>query len=384
MQSPGYYQFFSHSKILSGKKAMEHIPFELESLNARKPLVITSKDVTDNKLTKKFLNAMKDSGMVMGALYDDAPAYSGSTIINELSKLYRYRGCDSIIAIGAGPVSDIAKCVNLLATFKEDNILDFKDRTITGHMRPLIMIPTAGLLGGEMSNIADIESFSLQSDELYPDVVVLDGRMTRANSPIEVVNSAMAALSHAAGASALPHNDPINDAYAHTAIQFIYDHILKAARRPKNRKAGLALANASAMADVCFSNSPRDMVKLLATAMYQEMNIPHGISMGILLPYHLQMKLDSKKKVREELLLAMTGIDEYAQTPSKERASRAVQLLWKLHEDLAGILPRSFNSLNVPRYKLDVIAERAALLSEKRYTAKECLKLLTQAWEGRA
>jgi len=384
MQSSGYYRFYSHSKILSGKKAMEHIPFELESLNSRKPLVITSRAVTDRGLTKKFIKAMKASGMVIGALYDDAPSYSGSTIINELAKLHRHRGCDSVIAMGAGPVADIAKGVNLLATFKEENILIFRDRTISQHLNPLVMIPAGGQLGGEMSSMAHIESFVLPSDHLFPDVVVLDDRMTRPGSSEAAVNSAMASLTHAIEASAFPHNDPINDAYAHATIQFVYENLLKSAKRPNNRAAGLALANASASGDVCLSNSPAGLVKLLANAIYEETGIPHGISMGIILPYHLQLKLDSRKKVREELLMAMTGIDEYAQTPAKERSSRAVQLLWKLQDDLSRILPRSFKELNVPGYKLKSIAERAALLSEKRYKPTEALKLLTQAWEGRA
>ncbi len=56
---PYNFTFLSHPKICSGLKALEHIPFELESLNACKPLVITSARWTKKGLarilTKSFI-----------------------------------------------------------------------------------------------------------------------------------------------------------------------------------------------------------------------------------------------------------------------------------------------------------------------------------------
>ncbi len=40
---PSYYEFINSVKILSGKNALENIPRELRSFNARKPILLTDK-----------------------------------------------------------------------------------------------------------------------------------------------------------------------------------------------------------------------------------------------------------------------------------------------------------------------------------------------------
>jgi len=42
---PPYFQFYNPVKILSGKKALENIPFELELLNAGRPMIVTDQGV---------------------------------------------------------------------------------------------------------------------------------------------------------------------------------------------------------------------------------------------------------------------------------------------------------------------------------------------------
>ena len=40
-----YYEFFCPVKVIAGHKALEHVPFELSALQAKRPLVITDKGV---------------------------------------------------------------------------------------------------------------------------------------------------------------------------------------------------------------------------------------------------------------------------------------------------------------------------------------------------
>jgi alcohol dehydrogenase len=43
--SKSYYEFFCPVKVVAGNAALEHIPHELRTLSAERPLVITDKGV---------------------------------------------------------------------------------------------------------------------------------------------------------------------------------------------------------------------------------------------------------------------------------------------------------------------------------------------------
>ena len=40
-----YYEFFCPVKVIAGKAALEHIPYELTGLAAKRPMIVTDKGV---------------------------------------------------------------------------------------------------------------------------------------------------------------------------------------------------------------------------------------------------------------------------------------------------------------------------------------------------
>jgi len=55
-------------KTNSGNKALEHLPVELASLNAFKPLIITGRDLAGRNSIRTLTHAFGDSGMTLGLL----------------------------------------------------------------------------------------------------------------------------------------------------------------------------------------------------------------------------------------------------------------------------------------------------------------------------
>jgi len=70
---PHHYEFFCPVKTHSGNRALEHLPVELDALNARKPLVITGKDAAKAGLVDVLIHAFRDSGITIG-VFDGVPA----------------------------------------------------------------------------------------------------------------------------------------------------------------------------------------------------------------------------------------------------------------------------------------------------------------------
>ena len=120
---PKYYEFFSPVKIISGHKALENLPYELDQMGAHKPILITDQGVTKAGLVQKVVDTFADSEAVIGAIFDQVPQDSSSKVVNEIAGIYRQAGCDSIVAVGGGSVIDTAKGVNIVITERTDDLM---------------------------------------------------------------------------------------------------------------------------------------------------------------------------------------------------------------------------------------------------------------------
>lgn len=383
MQIPDYYEFMNQTKIISGKNALEHIPVELDGFDTRKPLVITTGGLTRRGMAKKFISAFDESSMVLGALFDGVHNYAGITMVRELAGLFRDRGCDSIIAIGGGPVVDVAKGVNLLVSEKTNDLMPYAEGAASpGRLKPLLYVPTCHSTGMEMTNTAVIDNQMISSDFLIPELVIIDPRMTVGCCSECVAETAVIALAHAVGAAVDETHSPMIEAYSHSALQFLAGNIAKGIKSPKNSAACVALANAAVMANVAFSNSPAGMAHLLSEELAKATGISIGSHLRILLPPVMARMAAQKKSIRDELLVAIAGFDVYAATPAKDRARAGLEKALDLLRPIASVLPGSLKELKIQKYLLPEIAETVSKRSKNRFSSADCMAVLENAWEG--
>ena len=385
MQKKDFYSFFNQAKYLAGARALEHIPVDLKSYDAVRPLVLATKDVTRQGLKKTFIKAFYDSDITLGGFYDDIIDTAGIDQIRDLMTLFHDRGCDSIIAVGRGAVMNAAKGLNMAVSTGVTDILSLAgENTLKTPLKPFFAVPTAGACGYDMANIAVIEQRVFKSDYLFPEVVCLDPRMTAVTDIQKTVESAFVALSHAMEASETRHQNPLNDAYSLAAIQFIHENLPVTLKRPGSKHAALALAYASAMAAAAFSNAPSGVVHNLGSSLAQLTGLKPGLCMGIILPNALRYKIEKKIPVRDELVLAQAGIDVYSQTPEKIRAAKAVEILGGLTALAGKYIPASLAGLKIPGYILEDAARKAESEDTQGFTYNDYMSILTMSGMGLA
>jgi len=382
MKAPNYFEFFSQAKIMSGKKGLEQIVLELEGMAANRPLVLTSDSVTSAGLTKTFIKAMYESTVTIGALYDEVTSSTSGATAERLAALYTWKQCDSIIAIGNASVMDMARAVNMLVSL-EGTLTDYAGRdAVPSSLKPFVAIPTSEISGYEMSNRAIIDNRVYQSDFLYPDIVCIDGRMLKGGNPETIVNAGMCALVRAIDASGEEVANPMKDAYSLLAIRAVSENLPVAAAKPKNKAALLALANGSAAADIAWSNSPAGLAGSLAHALAEETGFPEGILGGIILSSVLKFKQSGKAKLRDDLLFALAGFDAAAAVPAGEKSAASLAMISELVESLGDAMPSTLQALNVPRFKMERAAEKAAAMADVKIKADQCLEILSNAYDG--
>lgn len=390
-----YYEFFCPVKVIAGKAALEHIPYELTGLAARRPMIITDKGVRAAGLLDPVISACEESGLEIVSVYDDVPPDSSTGVVKAIAEVYRTEKCDSIIAVGGGSAIDTAKAVNILVSEGGDDISKYVGAGVLKRpLKPFFVVPTTAGTGSEVTAvavIADLEKsvkLPFSSSFLLPNAAIIDPRMTLTLPPHITAATAMDAMTHATEAFTCMAKNPLSDAYATSAIKKISSSLLPVMENPKDADARLELAQASTMAGIAFSNSMVGLVHALGHATGAICHLPHGMCMSLFLPYVLEYNLETIREPLGELLLYLDGPEVYATTPASRRAEASISAIRRLRDALYKHckLPRTLKETGkVEADQLDRIAALALddgsiMFNPKEVTLEGARAVLQRAW----
>lgn len=392
---PDYYEFHFPVKIISGHTALTHLPIELRAASVSRPMLITDAGVVKVGLLDHVHLALRDSGITIGALFDQVPPESSTAVINQMAKIYHAKQCDGIIAVGGGSAIDTAKAMNILVTLGGDDVTAWCGADqIRTPLAPFFVVPTTSGTGSEATTAAVILDSAKPgklffiSEYLLPRAAFLDTRMTLTLPPKLTAMTGMDALAHAMEASISLQKNPLSDAFAWQAISLIRDHLAAVVQNPQSKHGRLCLANASLMAGAAFSNAQVGAVHALGHATGAVAHLPHGMMMSIFLPHGLMYNLPARGAYIAEMLLPLAGADVYLQTAPENRAMRTIQAVQGLKQTLFALsgLPRCLKEAGVQRDQFDQIArlainDGAAMMNPVEISHEDALDLLEKAYE---
>lgn len=395
MAAKAYYEFFCPVKVIAGHAALEHIPYELSSLGAKRPMIITDKGVRTNDLLAPIEAAFSSTEVEVGFIFDDVPPDSSLETVRAVAQAYRANNCDAIIAVGGGSVIDTAKASNILVTEGGDDLTKYSGaHNLPRPLKPFFVIPTTSGTGSEVTMVAVVSDnqkhvkMAFASNYLMPHAAILDPRMTQTLPPHLTAMTAMDAMTHAVEAYTCMAANPISDAYATAAIKKISVNLFNVLDNPSDAQGRLELAQASTMAGIAFSNSMVGIVHSLGHALGAVAHLPHGLCMNLFLPYVLEYNKDVNGDKIADLLLPLAGADIYAQTPANQRANKAIEFLNTMRDRIYTLtkLPRTLSETGkVSKEQFEEIAEKALndgsiIYNPKEANFKDLKSILEKAW----
>lgn len=390
-----YYEFFCPVKVIAGLAALEHIPFELAILGAKRAMIITDKGVRSNQLLAPIEAAFAASNVVIACVFDEVPPDSSLETVAAAATAYRQHECDAIIAVGGGSVIDTSKATNILVSEGGDDLLKYSGaNNLTRPLKPFFVIPTTSGTGSEVTMVAVVSDHQrnvklpFASQYLMPHAAILDPRMTQTLPPHLTAMTAMDAMTHAVEAYTCLAANPMSDAYATAAIKKVSENLFAVLESPQNAQGRLELAQASTMAGVAFSNSMVGLVHSLGHALGAVAHLPHGLCMNLFLPYVLEYNKEVNESKIADLLLPLAGADIYAQTAADERANKAIDMILTMRDRLYDLtkLPRTLRETGrVNESQLDEVAEKALndgsiIYNPKEANLQDLKMILEKAW----
>ena len=392
-----YYEFFCPVKVIAGRAALEHIPYELTSIGAKRPMIVTDKGVRAAGLLDPVIATCEDSGLEIVCIFDDVPPDSSISVVRTIATLYRKEKCDSIIAVGGGSAIDTGKAVNILVSEGGDDLAKYSGAGVIKHpLNPFFVVPTTAGTGSEVTSVAVITDeekgvkLPFTSSFLLPNAAIIDPRMTITLPPHITAATAMDAMTHSVEAFTCMAKNPLSDAYATAAIKKVSQFLPKVMNNPKDVDGRLELAQASTMAGIAFSNSMVGLVHALGHATGAICHLPHGLCMSLYLPYVLEYNLETVRQPLGELLLYLDGPEVYSTTPSSRRAEASIAALRNMRNTLYQQckLPRTLKESGKVTYdQLAAIAKMALddgaiMFNPKEADLKDVRAVLENAWAG--
>ena len=364
-----YFEFQNAVKLLCGELSLERIAIELELMGASKPLVLSDAVLAKIGTLETVVKAMAAEGVQPAATFTDIPVDSSLAVVDKIAAFYREQGCDSIVAVGGGSVIDTAKGVRLVLSQNKEDILSLSglDNLVRGKHVPFIVVPTTAGTGSECTGVAVIRNdangvkMEFLSPYVEPDAAVIDPRMTAGLPPKATATTGMDALVHAIEACTCQQANPLSTAYGTAAIRAIAENVEEATRNGSNKKARFAMALASTMAGISFSNSMVGAVHAIGHALGGVCHVPHAVAMTILLPHVMRYNLSHCGAAYAELLPWLVGVDAAMSTPADKRAEAAIDAVVALGRSLNEIcgIPLTLKDADVSTEAFAKVAEVA-------------------------
>lgn len=366
MSKKSFFEFFCPVKIVSGFMALSNLPHEMDQLGAKRAMIVTDQGVKGAGLIETVEKAFEGSNCEIGTIYDQTPPDSSNLVVNEVADLFNRNDCDCFVAVGGGSSMDTAKCANIVVTEGTKDLMQFQgaDR-VNRDLKPFIAVPTTAGTGSEVTLVAVVynvdanEKMAFTSDKLYPNVAIIDPRMTKTMPPKITAATGMDALTHAIEAYYCLGKNPVSDSLALTAIKLIIGNLVKCVKNGEDEEARLNMANGALIAGMAFSNSMVGMVHSLAHAAGGACHVPHGVANNIFLPFGMEHNLTKRSEIIAELAPYLWGSDVHGNSIVRARAAiDAVRDLSKRLNQICG-LPVTLSEAGVTEDKIEEIARLA-------------------------
>lgn len=317
--------FYLPRHIEVGAGSLTKLGKIIRKQGACKPLI-----VIDSILAKPPLNVHEK---IIGILQDeqiDPIFYRGISgepntdhVSAALDKLNQAEA-DIIVGIGGGSSIDVAKAVAVLALNDELQFNNIHNIEKNIDRLPLIAIPTTAGTGSEATKVMVITDKLTQkkmnpgSPSFIPDTAILEPELTLSLPKSFTAYTGLDALSHAIEAYVSTLANDLSDLYALESIRIISKHLPEVYANGSNLESRSQMLLASCYAGIAFSNSSTNLAHATARSLGAFFNIPHGLSVAIMLPFVMEFGLESALDRYAQIGIALGA----APSVSKEKLAK--------------------------------------------------------------
>ncbi|NPV73062.1 MAG: iron-containing alcohol dehydrogenase [Pelotomaculum sp.] len=331
-------------EIIFGRGALSQVGESAVRLGANKVFIVSDQGVVNSGWVERVLSYVKAAGLQY-EIFSSVTSNPKDFEVTEGLKKYLESECDSIIAVGGGSPTDVAKSIATLAT-NGGVIQDFEGiNKITKPLPPMLAVPTTAGAGSEVTQFAIVVDkerklkMAIISKSLLPDIAIIDPEVLQTKSARLTAATGIDALSHAIEAYVSLAATPLTEVHSLSALRLIAQNLRESVACRTNMEAKTSMAMASLQAGIAFSNAILGATHAMVHQVDGFLDTHHGESNACILPYVMEFNLiacpGKFKQIAEALGEDVTGLSTWAAAKKAIKAVRALVSDVGLAEGLA-------------------------------------------------
>jgi len=285
---------------IGGGVALE-IAEVLLQLGLSRPLIVTDRNLIALGHVVTVTDVL-DSSDIHWQVFDQVVEDPTDSCVDAGLEALRSGDFDCIIGLGGGSPMDAAKAISFMSV-NPGHVRDYKAPCqIDRCGPPLILIPTTGGTGSELTRwcvITDTEQpekYNLSGLACVATAALIDWTFTTTKPPRITADTAVDSMTHAIEAYVSRKAFAYTDAFALAAMSSIAKHVRTACKDPENEEARAALMLAASQAGMAFSNASVALVHGMSRPIGAHFHVAHGLSNAMLLPAITEFSIGSSRE----------------------------------------------------------------------------------------
>ena len=294
--------------IWFGNQRINEIQKACESLNIRKPLIVTDPGILKTNIIEKINSSLVNKSNIFSEVQSNP---TGNNV--ELGVSYfNSNSHDGVIAVGGGSGMDVGKGIAFMAgqdrpLWDFEDIGDYWTRANSEAIKPIIAVPTTAGTGSETgragvyTNEETKEKKIIFHPKMLPAIVILDPELTVPLPKSLTAFTGMDALAHCLESYCSNFFHPFSQGIALEGMFIVKNNLINAYHDGSNLDARGNMLAASSMGSIAFQKG-LGAIHSLSHPVGAIYNTHHGLTNAVFMPYVLKRN----KKVIEEKIISLS------------------------------------------------------------------------------
>ena len=294
--------------IWFGNQRINEIQKACESLNIRKPLIVTDPGILKTNIMEKINSSLVNKSNIFSEVQSNP---TGNNV--ELGVSYfNSNSHDGVIAVGGGSGMDVGKGIAFMAgqdrpLWDFEDIGDYWTRANSEAIKPIIAVPTTAGTGSETgragvyTNEKTKEKKIIFHPKMLPSIVILDPELTVPLPKSLTAFTGMDALAHCLESYCSNFFHPFSQGIALEGMFIVKNNLINAYHDGSNLDARGNMLAASSMGSIAFQKG-LGAIHSLSHPVGAIYNTHHGLTNAVFMPYVLKRN----KKVIEEKIISLS------------------------------------------------------------------------------